>query len=89
MIVIRMAVLGLCLLPGATFAQAIQDDPSKVSNDDPGRPLQLPPASSEVREALDDFDRFSRRGAWERALKALYAIPADQAGRFVDAERAM
>src|SRR5262249_14602153 len=43
-------------------------------------------ASSEVKEALDDFDRFQRRSAWERALKALYTIPEDQARRFVDGE---
>ena len=30
------------------------------------------------------FERFVRRGAWERATKALYAIPDAQAGRFVD-----
>jgi outer membrane protein assembly factor BamB len=46
----------------------------------------MPPASTEVKEALDDFDRFKRRGAWERALKALYTIPEDQTLRFVDGE---
>ena len=62
------------------------DDPNKVSNDDPARPIQMPPASTEVKEAFEDFERFSRRSAWERALKALYTIPDDQAGRFVDGE---
>ena len=46
----------------------------------------MPPASTEVKEAIDDFERFQRRGAWERALKALYTIPEDQALRFVDGE---
>ena len=46
----------------------------------------MPPASTEVKEAIDDFERFSRRGAWERALKALYTIPEDQALRFVDGD---
>ncbi|WP_246196524.1 outer membrane protein assembly factor BamB family protein [Aquisphaera giovannonii] len=55
-----------------------------MSNDRPDRPLQMPPASSETKEAFDDFDRFARRGAWERASKALYAIPEAQAARFVD-----
>ncbi len=63
-----------------------EKDEDKVSNDQPDRPLQMPPASTEVKEALDDFDRFQRRGAWERALKALYTIPEDQAPRFVDGE---
>ena len=56
-----------------------QDDPDKesdkVSNDNPARPFQLPPATAEVKEALDDFERFGRRGAWERALKSLFSIP--------------
>ena len=63
-----------------------KEDPDKVSNDQPGRPLQMPPASTEVKEALDDFDRFKRRNAWERALKALYTIPEEQTLRFVDGE---
>ncbi len=46
----------------------------------------MPPASTEVKEAIDDFERFSRRNAWERALKALYTIPEDQAARFVDGD---
>ena len=46
----------------------------------------MPPASTETKEALDDFERFQRRGAWERALKSLYTIPDDQALRFVDGE---
>ena len=46
----------------------------------------MPPASSEVKEAFDDFERFRRRGAWERALKSLYTIPEDQTGRFVDGQ---
>ena len=68
------------------LAQSAEDDPNKVSNDQPERPLQMPPASSEAKEAFDDFERFARRGAWERALKALYAIPEEQAGRFVDGQ---
>ena len=46
----------------------------------------MPPASTEVKEAIDDFDRFGRRGAWERALKALYTIPEEQTLRFIDGE---
>src|SRR4051812_39988122 len=57
-----------------------------MSNDRPDRPLQMPPASSETKEAFDDFERFARRGAWERATKALYAIPEAQATRFVDGQ---
>jgi outer membrane protein assembly factor BamB len=58
--------------------------PSEISNDHPERALQLPPASSETRAAFDDFERFARRGAWERALAALETIPEDQSRRFVD-----
>jgi outer membrane protein assembly factor BamB/TolA-binding protein len=63
-----------------------EGEEGKVSNDDPARPLQMPPASTEVKEAFDDFERFQRRGAWERAFKALYTIPEAQALRFVDGE---
>ncbi|OJW13093.1 MAG: hypothetical protein BGO49_20010 [Planctomycetales bacterium 71-10] len=71
--------------PGMARAQdAPKPDPDKVSNDDPARPLQMPPATTEVKEALEDFERFRKRGAWERALKALYTINEDQALRFVD-----
>ena len=79
-------LLGLCFLPSDAGAQVPEkdDDPEKVSNDQPSRPLQMPAASGEVKEAFDDFERFNRRGAWERATKALYAIPDAQATRFVD-----
>jgi outer membrane protein assembly factor BamB len=63
-----------------------EGEEEKVSNDNPARPLQMPPASTEVKEAFDDFERFQRRGAWERALKALYTIPEQQAARFVDGD---
>ena len=66
--------------------RADEPEADKVSNDRPDRPLQMPPASTEMKEAFDDFERFQRRGAWERALKALYTIPEDQAARFVDGE---
>ncbi|WP_435010754.1 PQQ-binding-like beta-propeller repeat protein [Tundrisphaera lichenicola] len=67
--------------------QAPDDDKAdQVSNDNPSRPFQMPPASAEVKEALDDFERFGRRGAWERALKSLYTIPEAQASRFLDGE---
>jgi outer membrane protein assembly factor BamB/TolA-binding protein len=84
----RWAMAVLLLAPAVAFgqAQAPQADEDKITNDNPARPLQMPPASTEVKEAIDDFDRFSRRGAWERALKALYTIPDDQAQRFVDGE---
>ena len=78
-------ILALLFLPALAFGQT-PDDKDKVSNDNPARPLQMPPASSEVKEAFDDFERFQRRGAWERALKALYTIPETQALRFVDGE---
>ena len=81
-------VAGMLLVSaGLAVAQVAQDDkdnPDKVSNDQPGRPIQMPAASSETREAFDDFERFGRRGSWERATKALYSIPEAQAGRFVD-----
>ena len=64
--------------------QTAEVDDKKVSNDQPTRPMQMPAASSEVREAFDDFERFKRRGAWERASKALYTIPEPQTERFVD-----
>jgi len=82
---IRAAILTLLLTPTlAPAQQAVEDDPAKVSNDQPTRPMQMPAASSEAKEAFDDFERFVRRGAWERATKALYAIPEAQATRFVD-----
>ena len=79
-----IATLSFLFLPALALGQEKADDPDKVSNDRPDRPLQMPPASSEVKEAFDDFERFRRRGAWERALKSLYSIPKDQEGRFVD-----
>src|SRR3954469_15013606 len=82
-----MAMLLLLLLPALASGQAREEDEDKVSNDQPGRPLQMPPASSEVKEAFDDYERFRRRGAWERALKALYSIPEAQASRFVDGDK--
>jgi outer membrane protein assembly factor BamB len=67
-------------------ARADEPEAEKLSNDRPDRPLQMPPASSETKEAFDDFERFARRGAWERATKALYTIPEAQAARFVDGQ---
>ncbi len=84
MTVVRLTFAALLFFPAIVLAEAKDDDGKKVSNDRPDRPLQMPPASSEVKEAFDDFERFARRGAWERALKALYTIPEEQAGRFVD-----
>ncbi len=82
------AILGAVLVafvgPAIGRAQDVADDPDKLSNDTPTRPLQMPAASSEAKEAFDDFERFKRRGAWERATKALYTIPEAQAARFVD-----
>jgi outer membrane protein assembly factor BamB/TolA-binding protein len=86
MTVSRWALLILLLLPAQAVGQTKEKDEDKVSNDNPARPLQMPPASTEVKDAFDDFERFRRRGAWERALKALYSIPEDQALRFVDGE---
>lgn len=86
---LAIAMLVVLMAPSLAIGQTGTDpkDPNKVSNDDPARPLQMPPASTETKEALDDFDRFQRRGAWERALKSLYTIPDDQASRFVDGEK--
>src|SRR5215510_10434132 len=86
MSVMRAALEIVLILPALAFGQAKEDEQEKVSNDNPARPLQMPPASTEVKEALDDFDRFKRRAAWERALKALYTIPEEQAARFIDGE---
>ena len=87
MTVMRSALLILSLFPAFALGQAEDGEADgKVSNDQPGRPLQMPPASTEVKEAIDDFERFGRRGAWERALKALYTIPEEQTLRFVDGE---
>ena len=86
---LRLAILlALCVfLPAVAHAQPNKpDEADKVSNDNPGRPIQMPPAPTEVKEAIDDFERFSRRKAWERALKALYTIPEAQASRFVDGD---
>jgi len=84
--VIRAAILisVLFLAPAIIQAQAVDPDAEKLSNDQPTRPLQMPAASSEAKEAFEDFERFKRRGSWERATKALYAIPEAQATRFVD-----
>jgi outer membrane protein assembly factor BamB len=86
--VIRTAIAILLLLPALAVGQTKdkEKDEDKVSNDNPARPLQMPPASTEVKEAFDDFDRFQRRSAWERALKALYTVPEDQVLRFIDGD---
>jgi outer membrane protein assembly factor BamB len=86
MISLRWTIALVLLSPALAFGQAPKDEDDKVSNDDPARPLQMPPAKTEVKEALDDFERFRRRNAWERALKALYTITEDQALRFVDGD---
>src|SRR3954453_19776721 len=79
-----MLALVVSLTPSSSLADDAEAE--KLSNDRPDRPLQMPPASSETKEALDDFDRFARRGAWERATKALYAIAEAQATRFGDGQ---
>jgi outer membrane protein assembly factor BamB len=91
-IAIRPALFALLLLLLVTPALVIgqekvekREEP-KASNDDPARPFQMPPATPEVKEAIDDFERFGRRGAWERALKSLYSIPETQTVRFIDGE---
>ena len=83
-VVIRISVIVVIISVLCGSARADEPDAEKMSNDRPDRPLQMPPASSETKEAFDDFERFARRGAWERATKALYAIPEAQAARFVD-----
>lgn len=87
--VASLTLMTLLWLPAFVLGQATEKEKEadKVSNDRPDRPLQMPPASSEVKEALDDFERFRRRGAWERALKALYTIPDAQELRFVDGQK--
>src|SRR4030095_8906603 len=85
-ILLRLAMSALLLVPALSLGQSEEGATEKVSNDRPDRPLQMPPASTEVKEAIDDFDRFSRRGAWERALKALYTLPEEQTLRFIDGE---
>jgi outer membrane protein assembly factor BamB len=85
-IVTRWALLLFLFVPALAYGQNNPDDDNKVSNDNPARPLQMPPAPTEVKEAIDDFERFSRRKAWERALKALYTIPEAQSRRFVDGD---
>ena len=87
MTVWRLPIIIILVLPAFAFGQANKDEQDKVSNDNPARPLQMPPASTEVKEAIDDFERFRKRNAWERALKALYTIPEQQAVRFVDGEQ--
>ena len=84
----RPAVILLLVLPSFASGQATvdKDKEGKVSNDNPARPFQMPPASAEVKEAIDDFERFGRRGAWERALKSLYSIPEAQTLRFIDGD---
>ncbi len=82
---IRPAIVAVLLCSVVGPARAGEDERDKLTNDRPDRPLQMPPASSEAKEAFDDFDRFVRRGAWERATKAIDSIPDAQAARFVDA----
>ena len=57
--VMRLALVTLLFLPASPDGQAKPDDkdPDEVSNDNPARPLQMPPASTEVKEAMDDFER--------------------------------
>src|SRR5579872_4371266 len=85
---VHLGLVMVAIVPALVLAAAKDDanDPDKVTNDRPDRPLQMPPASSEVKEAFDDFERFRRRNAWERALKAIYTIPETQAAKFVDGE---
>jgi outer membrane protein assembly factor BamB len=85
-VVIRTKFTLVVLSVFCGMAAADEPEAEKLSNDRPDRPLQMPPASSETKEAFDDFERFARRGAWERATKALYTIPEAQAARFVDGQ---
>ncbi|MDR3634011.1 MAG: PQQ-binding-like beta-propeller repeat protein [Isosphaeraceae bacterium] len=80
----RLVVLTLLLVAVSARGDVEENKADKVTNDRPDRPLQMPPASTEVKEAFDDFERFRKRNAWERALKSLYTIPEEQALRFVD-----
>jgi outer membrane protein assembly factor BamB len=82
--VLRIAIAAVVICAASLPARAEEAAAEKISNDRPDRPLHMPAASSETKEAFDDFDRFARRAAWERATKALYTIAEDQAGRFID-----
>ncbi len=86
-LVFALALAGLSAPASGQTKEELDELNGKISNDSPARPLQMPPASTETKEAIDDFDRFQRRGAWERALKSLYTIPEDQARRFIDGEQ--
>lgn len=86
-VLMRTCIFLLIASVSLTVARADEGEADKLSNERPDRPLQMPPASSETKEAFDDFERFARRGAWERATKALYTIPEAQAARFVDGEK--
>ena len=47
----------------------------------------MPPASTETKEAIEDFERFQRRGAWQPALEVARHDPDDQARWFVYGEK--
>ena len=61
-------------------------DPREVYNALVRRPTSPIPGFTMLTAPFEDFDRFQRRGAWERALKSLYTIPEDQTRRFIDGE---
>ena len=73
----RLAIVMLLLLPGARPrpGQATDDDRTRSPTTIRAGRLQMPPASTEVKEALDDFERFQRRGAWERAVEVALHDP--------------
>ena len=71
MTVMRSALLILSLFPATALGQAAEGEgDAKVSNDQPGRPLQMPPASTEVKEAIEESAEARTPEERERALKA-------------------
>ena len=80
MIVMRLALVTLLFLPALAYGQTKPEDEDKVSNDNPARPLQMPPAStgSEGRPSMIS-ERFSRmQGVGTSRSRAIYTILEDQ-----------
>ncbi len=43
----------------------------EVESNDLGKPFLLPAQSTEIAEAMEDFQRYAKRGTWEKAFKSL------------------
>ena len=86
----RLALFLVVLFPARALAQAKDKDEDKVSNDQPDRPLQMPPASTEVKEAIDDFERsmmLSPRDPFNYNAMLGIALAHHNAGRHAEAAR--